>query len=218
MIGAVAFYVFYSLSITSSKRVLEIKWVNGDFFDSAKKRCNEVAMVQPTTVLDLIVNTSTQDALVEVVETTEGWDRAFILDHCAIVNSNNWTCVSESKLGFMAETATSVRTEFGVLQGRFYRSYTSKDPPNFYSSSISGWQYWGYWAGLFPFHSDPGFSQFIRAGAPAVTVGQSRCVAAQKKVHINGHSKRNRAGRIAQSPTSILGGSFVNFADRHPQH
>jgi hypothetical protein len=58
--------------------------------------------------------------------------------------------VSESKLGLTAETATSVRTEFGVRQGRFYRSYTSRDPPNVYSSSISGWQYWGYWAGLLP--------------------------------------------------------------------
>jgi hypothetical protein len=149
VVGGLVFFIFYALPAKTSKRVMEIKCVNDDLFDSAK-RCNEVAKNQPGTVMDLTVNTSSQHVLIEVVgDNPEGWDRAFILDHCAIVNSNNWKCVSESKLGLTMETATLTRSEFGILQGRFYRSYTSKDPPNFYSSSISGWQYWGYWSGLF---------------------------------------------------------------------
>jgi hypothetical protein len=149
-LGAFFVYIFYSLPVTTSKRIIEIKCVNDDLFDSAK-RCNEVAKNQPGTTMDLTVNMSTQHVLFEVVgDNPEGWDKAFILDHCAIVNNNSWKCVSESKLGFTAEAAALIRSEFGMLQGRFYRSYTSKDPPNFYSSSISRWQYWGYRIGLFP--------------------------------------------------------------------
>jgi hypothetical protein len=144
---AIGGLLLYLLPTTSTKRILEIKCINDDLFDGAK-RCNTVARVQPGTVMDVTVNTTTQHILVEVVESTEGWDRAFILDHCAVVSAKNWRCLSESKIGFTEATATVVRNEFGMIQGRFYRSYTSKDPPNFYSSSISGWQYWGYRTGL----------------------------------------------------------------------
>jgi hypothetical protein len=98
-----------------------------DLFDNAK-RCNQVAKDQAGTVMDLTINPTTQNVLVEVVRSTDGWDKAFLLEHCAVVNKSNWRCIRESKIGFTEASAFPVKSEFGMLQGRFYRSYTSRDP------------------------------------------------------------------------------------------
>src|SRR5215831_21041777 len=118
--AAVALLVMNLQSQTSTTRILEIKCVNNDLFDDSK-RCNQVADIQAGTIMDLTVNMTTHNVLVEVVESTDGWEKSFLLDHCAMVDRKNWTCVSQNEVNSL-NSKSIWRREFGMLQGHFYRS------------------------------------------------------------------------------------------------
>lgn len=106
--------------------VLEIKCdVNTGFDD------NNLCLKpnRPGAELAFRVNERTQKVLITIVKNDGNWGvNDFILDNCSIVDDTNWKCRSTN----------GVLNDYSMIHGRYYHTLTGGNPPDFYTSSISG--------------------------------------------------------------------------------
>lgn len=91
--------------------------------------------------LSITVNTVTQKVQLDVTEFNEDFfPGQHILDNCAVVNSDNWKCKSETRSKPGTKPEIEIISTSGMYNGHFYHSTEGGAPPHFYSSSVSGWR------------------------------------------------------------------------------
>jgi hypothetical protein len=142
LVAVISFIMCGCDSGTGVTEVLEIKCKINSGLDQ-KKRCLEVD--RPGAIMDVRVNSTTQAVQIVIIKNDGNWlDQSFILKSCNVVNTSNWECAQSSfgKRGSIAEGVEFILV-WGMFDGRLYRKFEGT-PPNFYSSSISGWKYWAY--------------------------------------------------------------------------
>jgi hypothetical protein len=126
----------------TAHHVLEVKcWANSGLND-------EHLCLKPSRLgaeLEIRVNDKTQAVQISVVKNDGNWGgKDFILDHCVVVDFNNWECTNRSE--FMADV---IYTKYTMSNGRYYHSLTSRDAStDAYTSSIAGLTFFALYYGI----------------------------------------------------------------------
>jgi hypothetical protein len=122
----------------SIARVLEIRCVQNTGFDLAN------LCLKPWRAgaeLGINVNVPAQKVQITVLKNDGNWwVKDLILDHCIVINSNNWKCTRAM--------GKPLVEEYNMLHGRYFHSLTGGSPPDYYTSSISGWIFWAHFFGI----------------------------------------------------------------------
>jgi hypothetical protein len=121
------------LPSASSSRVLEVKCEQDTGFD-ADKLCSKPDRLGAE--LEIKVNANTQKVQISILKNyARGWFiKDLILDTYSVVDTDNWKC----KEPFSKEAVS----EYGMVRGRYYSSLTGENPPESYTSSVSGLTFW----------------------------------------------------------------------------
>jgi hypothetical protein len=92
--------------------------------------------------LGIIVNPTTQRVQITVSRNSGKYfeNASIIPEKCSIVDEHNWIC---------SDGIPSVQMfkRYGMRHGHYYYELTGGAPPDYFTSSISGWRYWAYWLG-----------------------------------------------------------------------
>jgi hypothetical protein len=96
--------------------------------------------LRPGAELEVRVNLTTQKVQITITKNDGSWlAKHLFLDTCSVIDGSNWKCENVIPAAIAPITQT-----YAAIRGRFYHSVTSRVPPNYYSSSISGLALWAY--------------------------------------------------------------------------
>jgi hypothetical protein len=131
---------------SAGSRVMEIACGSTPLTDA--KKCSDERTAGSE--LEIIVNPSTQKVQISVTKNSGKYfgDVTTVLEKCSVVDISNWICTDEIRSGPSATVKIELIEKYGMQHGHYYQTLTGGLPPHYYTSSISGWRYWGYRAGL----------------------------------------------------------------------
>jgi hypothetical protein len=75
-------------------------------------------------------------------------DKYRYLSARSVVDAQNWSCTDVSRSAATAAYQIEMINTYGMLRRHYHHSLTGGEPPHYYTSSISGWRYCAYRAGL----------------------------------------------------------------------
>lgn len=100
--------------------------------------------------LEIIVNVATQKVQISVTKNSGNYFNLTptILDNCSVVDAQNWVCSDDVHSAPIANVQIALLRRYGMHHGHYYHTLTGGSPPHYYTSSVSGWRYWGYRIGI----------------------------------------------------------------------
>lgn len=146
IIAAVTFIIGSATAASAGSTVMEIACGSIPFTDA--KKCSDERTAGSE--LEIIVNPNTQKVQISVTKNSGNYfsNSTTILQHCSVVDVSNWICTDENRSAPGAAIQIELINSYGTQHGHYYHSLTGGSPPNYYTSSITGWRYWAYRLGL----------------------------------------------------------------------
>lgn len=146
IIAAAIFIIGPETAASAGSTVMEIACGSNPLTDA--KKCSDERTAGSE--LEIIVNPTTQKVQISVTKNSGKYfgNITTILEHCAVVDVSNWTCTDEIRSAPSASIQIEMIEKYGMQHGHYYQTLTGGSPPHYCTSSISGWRYWAYRAGI----------------------------------------------------------------------
>lgn len=146
IIAAAFFSIGLATAASAGSTVMEIACGSTPLTDA--KKCSDERTAGSE--LEIIVNPTTQKVQISVTKNSGKYfgNITSILERCSVVDASNWTCTDENRSAPNATIQIELINKFGMQHGHYYHALTGGLPPHYFTSSISGWRYWAYRAGL----------------------------------------------------------------------
>jgi hypothetical protein len=141
-----SYFLLVSTAHAETWKVMEIKCGTAPLTDA--KKCNRDG--EAGSELEIIVNPSTQKAQITVTKNSGEYfsNVSIVPDSCSVIDGSNWICKDEIRSSPKASIQIEMIKTYGMRHGHYFYELTGGSPPNYYTSSISGWRYWAYRLGV----------------------------------------------------------------------